>query len=656
MEQSLIETLAVEPAVTWVFLFMIIYWLYCIFWGIKGARGGGTAAGYFIAGRSLPFWMFILAVTATSFSGWTFLGHPSLIYSDGLPYAYASLYAITIPFTGVLFLKRQWLLGRRYGFVTPGEMFAFYFRSDLMRVLVVVVALVFSVPYVGLQLRASGFLFNLLTDGLLGVEFGMWVLSTVVISYVATGGLRTVAQVDMLQAVLLALGIVVLGVAVLYFAGGWERLMTGIGALGQVDAARTPDGHSHYLAVPGPIQLVADGTQAQGSAWTGSMNLTYTFGLMGIMASPAFTMWAFASRSPAAFAPQQVWASALVMGFILVVFTAVQGMGVHLLGADQSIYLSGAALVNPVLVETLDGLDLLETEAGREALVPQLINLLGQAMPWLAGLLAVCALAAMQSTAASYMATAGGILTRDLIGHVLMPDADDRTQMFIGRLCTVAVVLAALVVATTATDALVLLGGLAVSYGFQMWPALIAVCYWRFLTRRGVEAGLVVGLVVVTLTESIGPQWFGITAWGRWPLTVHSAGWGIVFNLAVAVLVSLLTRDEGTPKAEVHALIREHAGLAPGKRRLVPLAWGLTLLWFLFVMGPGAVLGNTVFGDPSDPASWWFGMPSIWVWQILGWALGVALMWFLAYYMELATDSGREVRPLAGETPGGGPA
>ena len=98
------------------------------------------------------------------------MGHPGLIYRDGFPYAYASFYAITIPFTGVLFLKRQWMLGKKFGFVTPGEMFSEYFKSDTIRLLIVLVALVFSVPYLGIQLRASGFLFNVLTDGMLGVN------------------------------------------------------------------------------------------------------------------------------------------------------------------------------------------------------------------------------------------------------------------------------------------------------------------------------------------------------------------------------------------------------------------------------------------------------------------------------------------------------
>ena len=629
--------------VAWIFAFTILYWTYCLFWGAKGAISARTAADYFIAGRRLPAWAFILAGTATSLSGLIFLGHPGLTYTDGLPYAYASLYAITMPFTGVLFLKRQWLLGQRFGFVTPGEMLAYYFESNSLRLLVVAVALVFSVPYLGLQLRAAGFLFNVLTDNVLGVEFGTWVLAIVVVSYVATGGLRTVAHVNVLQAGLLTTGIVVIGVITLTFVGGWTRLTEGIAALAQADPVRTPAGHSHYVAIPGVIQLVRDGLGAEGSPWTGVMILTYLLGFMGMQSSPAFSMWAFANRSPAGFAPQQVWASSFAVGLILVLFTAIEGFGGHFLGADQPFMVRHPELTNPVMMRSLGTLDLMLTLGHQDLLVPQLINLVSVAAPWLVGLLAVCALAAMEATASCCMATAGGILTRDLFRPFVLPNADDRTQKFVGRVGALLVVVLALVVATTATDALVLLGGLAVSYGLQMWPALLAVCYWPFLTRQGVVLGLVGGLVTVTLTDAIGPLWLGITAWGRWPLTIHAAGWGIVVNLGLAVLVSLLTRDDRERKLEFHRLLRAGAALPPEKRRLAPLAWVLAVLWFTFAVGPGAMIGNTAFGDPNAPSTWLFGVPSIWLWQGVGWALGVGLMWFLGYYMELATAPRRKV-------------
>ena len=636
-----------EAKIVWLFVFVLLYWAYCIFWGIKGAMTAKTASDYFIAGRRLSLWVFVPAATATSFSGWTFMGHPGLLYRDGFQYAYASFYAITIPFTGVMFLKRQWMIGKRYGFVTPGEMLSHYFRGDGIRLLVVLVALIFSIPYLGLQLRASGFLFNVLTDGLLGVEAGMWLLSAVVFIYVASGGLRAVAYVDTVQCILLAGGIVAIGIIAITYVGGFEQLNKGIAALALADEKKTLDGYSHYIAIPGVIQFVAGlGVENPvGGAWTGIMILTYMFALMGIHSSPAFTMWAFSNTDPRPFAPQQVWASSFGIGLILFVFTAFQGLGGHLLGADVKFMTEHPELVNNVLGEGLGGKDLMESAGKQGMLVPQLIRLMADAAPWLVGLLSVCALAAMQSTGAAYMSTAGGMLTRDLLKHFIMPNASHGQQKFWGRAGVLFIVLAALVVATTATDALVLLGGLAVAYGFQMWPSLIAVCYAPWFTRAGVTVGLAAGLIAVTLTEKIGAAYM---PWGRWPWTIHSAGWGIFFNLGLCILISAVTQNQADyeHRMKFHNFLREHASLSPAKKGLIPIAWIITLVWFFFGIGPGAVIGNTIFGDPNDYSTWTFGMPSIWAWQIIWWILGVFMMWFLAYKMEMSTVPEKEIEAL----------
>ncbi len=636
-----------DAKIVWLFVFVVLYWAYCIYWGVRGAMTAHTASDYFIAGRRLSLWVFVLAATATSFSGWTFMGHPGLLYRDGFQYAYASFYAVTIPFTGVLFLKRQWMLGKRFGFVTPGEMLSHYFKSDFIRVLVVLVALCFSIPYLGIQLRASGFLFNVLTDGALGINVGMWLLSAIVFIYVASGGLRAVAYVDTLQCVLLALGIVVIGIITLNLVGGWTALNEGIANLAAIDTKRTPDGFSHYIAIPGVIQWVSNGPSAVGGAWTGIMILSYMFALMGIQSSPAFSMWAFSNHSPKPFAPQQVWASSLGIGFILFFFTAMQGMGGHMIGADLAYLAAYPDAVNNALGQGLEGKDLMQSAGKQGMLVPQLIHVMQDVAPWLVGLLSVCALAAMQSTGAAYMSTAGAMLTRDLLKHFIMPNVSHTQQKLFGRIGVGLIVLAALVVATTSTDALVLLGGLAVAFGFQMWPALLAVCYFPWLTRAGITIGLAVGLIVVVCTETVG-QNLGITAWGRWPLTIHSAGWGIIFNLGIAVLISAVTQSkaEYEHKMKYHSFLAEHASLPESKRGMIPLAWIITLVWFFFGIGPGAVIGNQIFGNPNDAATWIFGMPSIWAWQILWWALGVFMMWFLAYKMQMSTLQDTEIEVL----------
>ena len=605
-----------DAKIYWLLAFVGLYWSYCIFWGIKGAITSKTSEDYFVAGRSIGTWVFVLAATATSFSGWTFVGHPGKILTDGLPYAFASFYALTIPFTGVLFLRRQWVLGRVYNYVTPGEMYSDYYGGNSMRVLTVLVAFLFSVPYLGIQLRASGALFNVLTDGLISTNLGMILLSAVVVIYVASGGLRSVAYVDCAQAILLALGIIVLGVITIKWIGGWNLFTEGIGVLVKNDLISgnrlTLQGFSNRVAMPGSIQIVSSGSNAVGGVWTGMMCMTYMFALMGIQSSPAFSMWAYANKTSEPFRWQQVVASSIVIGIILFTFTIIQGMGADVL------------VLNGIFDTISDS-----------TLVPKLINLMSESAPWLVGLLAVCALAAMQSTGSAYMSTFSAMITKDIYKNYIDEKVTEDRQKFIGRLFVVIVAVAALVVAIVSTDALVMLGGLAVAYGFQMYPALFGNLYCKWISKTGVTMGLIAGLLAVTLTDkmsSIFPL-----PWGAYPLTIHSAGWGIFFNIIFTGFGSYFFPDsdqKNLDKEKRHAFLSEVAGVPESKKKLVPIAYGLVIFWFLFGFGPFAMIGNTLFSDPNTPATWTpFNLPSIWIWQLVFLFFGIFVMWFLAFIM-----------------------
>ena len=459
----------------------------------------------------------------------------------------------------------------------------------------------------------------MLTDGLISANFGMFALSAVVVIYVASGGLRSVAYVDCMQCILLALGICVLGGLAIEFSGGWSGFTKGMADYVRTDISTktnlTPAGYSRTVAIPGSIQMVSAGSKAIGGPWTGIMCMTYMFALMGIQSSPAFSMWAFSNKTSKPFRMQQVVLSSLVIGIILFTFTIFQGIGGHVL-------MSNGALEN----------------VNDKNLVPQLINLLSNSSPWLVGLLAVCALAAMQSTGAAYMSTFSAMVTRDIYKRYISPAANDNSQKLIGRLMVVVVAGAALVVAANSTSAIVMLGGLAVAYGFQMYPSLIGLCYFSWLNRKGIVAGLVAGLLVVTLTDRTS-VWFGVP-WGAYPLTIHSAGWGIIFNVVIAILVSKITKesnDNRIKREKRHAFLQEVSGLSVARRKKTTLAWILTLIWFLIGFGPFATIGNTIFSNPNDPTTWSpLGLPSIWVWQLLFLIYGIFVMWFLAFQMGLS--------------------
>ena len=186
-------------------------------------------------------------------------------------------------------------------------------------------------------------------------------------------------------------------------------------------------------------------------------------------------------------------------------------------------------------------------------------------------------------------------------------------------------------------DLLVLLGGLAVSYGFQMWPALLGICYIRFY-GKGVAWGLAAGLTAITFTYiTVGGLIGTLSAYAT------QCRLGIFFNLLVTILVGALAqkgRNPSPPRA-LRLSARTHV-LSPEKRKWKKPIWLLTLVWFLFAIGPFAVLGNE-----TDPANWLWGIPTAWIWQIVWWLIGCAMMYLLAFKLEMSTMPTREVTPLA---------
>jgi SSS family solute:Na+ symporter len=581
----------------WVWLFAALYWAYCLFWGVKGFVWAKTSSRWTIAGRGLPMWLFLMAATATSFSGWTYIGHPGSIAFEGLTYAFASFYVITIPITATFFAKRLWLLGKRYEFVTPGDLYSYYYGNErgsgeAIRALIVLIAFLYSSFYTAVQLVAAGFIFSLTTG--VDVVVGSLFLAAIVYFYVASGGLRSTAWVDALQAGLLWIGIILIGAVVLNYFGGWDAFITRVNGL-------TPE----YLEVPGAW---APGSTGE-TVWTGVFQLTYMFALMGIMASPAFHMWTFANRDPRPFPWQQVFASTLFVGFALFFFTAIQGLGGRLLIQDGVITADNADSVVP-------------------AIIAELVS--GP----LAGIVVVGALAAMQSTGAAYMGTGGAMLMRDVYVRYLRPDARHGEQIWVGRLLVFVIVAVAMIVAFTNSAAIVLLGGLATAFGFLLYVPLVDVLYLRKFTGTAMAWALGLGILAVIVTYVFDAF--------QYPLNIHSAGWGGIVGFGVAFAVTAFTRRrERERKPEVVAVRLEMStwlndidATRPAERPWRRAMWVVAPLWFVFAIGPGIVLGNNFIS--------FAGLPPVWAWQITWWLIGFVMMWGLAFKAGLS-------RPLEGQ-------
>ncbi|MDP6603047.1 MAG: hypothetical protein QGG17_02495 [Rhodospirillales bacterium] len=650
---------------SWLAVLAAAYAGWCLVVAWRSARQGHTVEGFLVGERRIAAGPFVLAATAASFSGWILLGQPALIHRDGFPFGIGSLGAVVVPLTGVLFLKRQWILGRRFGFVTPGEMMGAYFGGEAMRAITVIVALLFALPFAGLLLGASGHVFSWLTDGVIDAGSAVWIVALIPLATIAAGGVRAVTLTGAVQGVLLVGAALAGGWAVLEALGGWDAFRAALAELGASVGGRwgTTGGlgggdYNSLFAMPGAIQFVTGVARdtPQGGLWTGAFTLTFALTFLGIQAAPAFSVWAFSAARVQGFATQQIWASAFAIGLVLVGATTVLGMGARLLGVGGGEGHPVFVLADQWNLAPNDQAALSLLDAGG-VITPDILALVNSTSPFLGVVFAIAAIAALHTAAAAHVSAGATVLVRDVLTRVLPLHPSDARVVIIARIAAVALLVGAVALATGGREILLHLGSLALAIAAQLWIPLAAVTWFAWITRAGATWGFVAGCLGVVITEPLGLAVLsaaGVDAWGRWPWTIHSAGWGLAANVCVSFVVSAFTQAPAgaTERDRFHATLREHAGLSREKRGLVPLAWALTLAWFFFALGPGALIGNDVFGTPdAGVAGWTFGIPSLWAWQIAFWLLGVGLIAFLARTLGLSAPPHG---PVAGAESGPG--
>ena len=640
-------------SITWIFIFLVLYWSYCFFWGVRASRQILSADDYFLSGRNLSPWVFAIAATGISFAGWTFIAHPGLIFRDGFQFANTSFFAIAVAISGVVLLKRQWMLGRRFGFTTSGEMLAAYFKDDTLRIISVGIALLFGIPFAALLFGASGFLISELTNGIFSRNVAMWSLSGFVLLYSIMGGMQAIAKISVVQTILFFLGMIILGLFALDLVGGFDSLNQGLANMAKsltshLGKTKGMGGGNFpgYFAIPGVIQFT-DGIGVEtpkGGPWTAIMTLTFMMSVMGIQSSPTFTMLGFTSKSAKGLSIHQIWGAAACVGIIMFLFSTLQGIIANLLGANSAVNKAGFAVAN-YLPEL--------SKAQYTELVMHYIKLVGNTSPWMVGFLAICAVAALQVTAAALMYTTGNILCRDIYVQYFRKDADYRLQIKAAKLFTALVFLCGMLLASFSMEATLILGGLAIAFSFQLWPSLLSITWFPWITKSGAIAGLIIGLIVVIFTETLGQKITGgRLPWGLWPWNIHSAVWGMFFNISICLIVSLMTSED--PDREhrntFHSFIQKHSITKANDRWSKPVGGLLLMVWMFFAIGPGSVFGNFIFGKPNKGYdSWMLGMPSIWAWQIIWWALGVGVIWFLANKLRMSTEPETEIKPISSE-------
>ncbi|MDE3238052.1 MAG: hypothetical protein KGN33_03760 [Paracoccaceae bacterium] len=599
----------------WLPLYGLFYAAVTLYWARLAARANHNTETYFSAGHSLSPWIAVLVLAGAATSGWFLLGGATEIsaHGFGLPALMEAGIALALP--GVLFFKRVWFVAQRLRLSSQPELFRSYYQSDFLVVVSTAVAVLFAVGFAGLQLRALSRLLAALTGNAVSpLEVGV-LLGLVLFGYVVIGGMRAVGYLGAVQTILLGAAIAGFAGAALIASGGFGALNAALKSL----AVGDPGGLRFVVA--GVIRFSAglgrDGGQVPTA--TGVANLSLAMAFMGFQASPLALKVVMSTRSANAFGAGQTWVTAGVFGGLI-------AFGVAAVGA--------AGLANPDLA------------------VPGLLASLGAKSPWFMAWLLIGLVAGVQVMAGLALLTAGEALVRNVYKvyfHTALSRAEtvNVTRIVIGLLTLASVLMQSLTPVTLSA-----LGALALPLSFQLWTPLLGITWLRWITRPAAATGVGFGIAGVLLTEPLGYQvlsFLGLELpWGRWPWTIHSAAWGMAANLTAVLLISAITnrRAFGEEAQEVQRFLQETLRVGSRARALRSTAWSAVLAWLFMAVGPGLLFGNVAFGRlTAHGGSWRVGMPSIWAWALLFWALGVALIWFLAYTMEMASPYRHEIPP-----------
>jgi SSS family solute:Na+ symporter len=525
-------------------LLMFICWL-------GWRKGKVTEEDYYLAGRGQGIIVTTLTIMATFFSSAALLGIPGLVYKDGLAFF---PFALNLPLSGAaiyLLGSRISRIGRRRGYVTPGDMVADYYGgSAVIRGLVALIGFLYVLPYIIMQIKAGGYLAQRMFPGvdalsILGMEVTMFDLGTNVLSiitmlYVLIGGMRSVAWSDVLQGVLLLFGMLLAGVATVFAMGGIGSFFAQVNAM-------PPEA----LTIPGASGI-----------WSPWKLLTIClFASLATMIQPGQWMRYYAARST-----QTLRKSAVIFATVLPFCFL---FGVMLVG------LGGRALYPPTMTKM--GVMPHPTVGSKTSEVDQVVivmiqehlpAMLGPLGVVLVSIILVAVMAASMSTADSNLHALSAVLTRDVYDR-MRPKSSEKERAWIGRGVIVVVTMLALWMvkagASNATfkplELIAMLSFVAMAFSCQLLPVALDMLFVGRSTRAGAIAGMITGIVVVFFfTPFVGDLFVEVT--GTLKKLFDIGFCGFVVNLIVMVIVSRFTQ----PLDPEHvAAFRKDMAYAPPK-------------------------------------------------------------------------------------------
>ncbi|QBR92875.1 sodium:solute symporter family protein [Nocardioides euryhalodurans] len=470
----------------------------------RESDGTTTARSYYVSGGSLGFITLLFTLYATQYSGNAIVGYAPEAYRSGFGWWQSVPFMTAVITCYLLFAPRLYAVSKRRSFVTPTDFVRARFGSSALCLLSSGLMLWGLGNYLLEQLVAMGHGIAGLTGETVPYQLGVVVFVGVMLAYSWSGGMRAVAMTDVMQGVALLVGIVVLLGGALYLTGG------GLGSL------------TSYLAENAPETIGAPDNEYSVN-W---LSMTILIGL-GAAVYPHAIQRVYAARTE-----RTLKRSLAVMAWLPFATTAV----VFLVG------LTGLVL--------FPGLDVAESEqlVGRIANEVAAINVFTYVLMIL---LFGGVIAAIVSTADSALLAFSSIVSKDVYGQHIAPDAPEKQKVLVGKMAGIAAIGVLLALAWNPPTTLLSLFVLKFELIVQVAPVFMLGLYWRRMAARPAFWGMLVGaliaggLTIADLTLVPG---------------VPGGLIGLVANLVIVVVGSLLTPLDETVGEDVLGPARQPEG------------------------------------------------------------------------------------------------
>lgn len=489
------------------------YFIFLLWIGVKSSRKIASASDYIIAGRDLGFWVFVLLIIGSTASGMTLLGVAGLGYVGGYPTFWEQIFVpVSCALTILLFGTKLHRIAKRRNYLTVEDYFSDRFYSNKsMRLLSSIVVITVSLVYLTGQYTAISIVLTWLLK--ISHAQALVITAVIVMSYVLLGGLYAVAFTTLVQAVMIILGVIVVGPMIITKAGGLTAINH---TLANIDPNLIkpffPQMHPPYAkyAFCTPLFIV-------------SFALLLS---LGLASAPHIINNVLAARKNKYFK----WAPLAAFSIYLVVMYLIKfsGFAVRALAEEGLIHINRPDFA---------------FIAGAEYVLPKAI--------WV--FFGTVILAAVMSTTDRLMLTIGNCVSWNIYKKFINKQASDRSVNMVNRITIIIVAILTVILAINPPKLLALLIWMGIGIMFSSFVVpLLAGLYWRGATKEAAILSMALGFL-----SSIA---FALVHKFYKPLPMHFSFFSFLFAIFIMIVVSKITPappEEILEKTETGFFIKE---------------------------------------------------------------------------------------------------